>query len=83
MPPSDRDEHGRYTGAQDAVSDHGPVEAAYLAAIVAFAEASNINRLEIREPAVTGFVHFGVEPPVEAWPRRALPARSHRLPRRS
>ncbi|MER7408453.1 RNA-binding protein [Streptomyces sp. NPDC000070] len=39
--------------------------AAYLAAIAAFAEASDIDRLEIREPAVTGFVHFGVEPPVE------------------
>ncbi|QCD60337.1 RNA-binding protein [Streptomyces hawaiiensis] len=76
MPPSfvyritkyglaDRDEHGHYTGVEDTVSDHGPVEAAYLAAIVAFAEASDIDRLEIREPAVTGFIHFGVEPPVE------------------
>ncbi|GAB2445041.1 RNA-binding protein [Streptomyces incanus] len=63
--PADRDEHGHYTGAEDTVSDHGPVEAAYLAAIAAFAEASDIDRLEIREPAVTGFVHFGVEPPVE------------------
>ncbi|MFG3013613.1 RNA-binding protein [Streptomyces cinerochromogenes] len=63
--PADRDEHGYYTGAEDTVSDHGPVEAAYLAAISAFAEASGIDRLEIREPAVTGFVHFGVEPPVE------------------
>ncbi|WP_406352534.1 hypothetical protein [Streptomyces sp. NBC_01635] len=63
--PADRDEHGHYTGAEDTVSDHGPVEAAYLAAIAAFAEASDIDRLEIREPAVTGFVHFGVEPPIE------------------
>jgi small subunit ribosomal protein S1 len=63
--PADRDEHGHYTGVEDTVSDHGPVEAAYLAAIVAFAKASDIDRLEIREPAVTGFVHFGVEPPVE------------------
>ncbi|MGW7053467.1 RNA-binding protein [Streptomyces sp. NPDC054887] len=63
--PADRDERGYYTGAEDTVSDHGPVEAAYLAAIVAFAEASGIGRLEIREPSVTGFVHFGVEPPVE------------------
>ncbi len=62
--PADRDEHGHYTGAQDTVSDHGPVEAAYLEAIAAFAEASAVDRLEIREPAVTGFVHFGVEPPV-------------------
>ncbi|MGW6318651.1 RNA-binding protein [Streptomyces sp. NPDC055099] len=63
--PADRDECGHYTGAQDTVSDHGPVEAAYLAAIGAFAEASGIDRMEIREPAVTGFVHFGLEPPVE------------------
>lgn len=59
--PADRDEHSHYTGAEEAVSDHGPVEAAYLAAIAAFAEASGIDRLEIREPAVAGFVHFGVE----------------------
>lgn len=63
--PADRDERGCYTGAEEAVSDHGQVEAAYLAAIVAFAEASGIDRLEIREPGVTGFVHFGVEPSVE------------------
>lgn len=63
--PADRDEHGHYSGAEVAVSDHGPVEAAYLAAIAAFAEASGIDRLEIREPAVTGFVHFGAEPPAE------------------
>ncbi|WP_416071972.1 hypothetical protein [Streptomyces sp. ID05-04B] len=63
--PADRDEHGHYTGTEDAVSDHGPVEAAYLAAIAAFAEASGIDRLEIREPAITGFVQFGVEAPVE------------------
>ncbi|MFI8214039.1 RNA-binding protein [Streptomyces werraensis] len=62
--PVDRDEHGHYTGAQDTISDHGPVEAAYLTAIAAFAEASDIDRLEIRDPAVTGFVHFGGEPSV-------------------
>ncbi|MFD3695215.1 RNA-binding protein [Streptomyces sp. NPDC058646] len=62
--PADRDERGHYTGAEDTDSDHGPVEAAYLAAIAAFAEASGIDRLEIREPSVTGFVHLGVEPPV-------------------
>ncbi|MEV7448668.1 RNA-binding protein [Streptomyces nigra] len=60
--PADRDEHGHYTGAEEAVSDHGPVEAAYLAAIAAFAEASDIDRLEIRDPGVAGFAHFGVEP---------------------
>ncbi|MFE7656753.1 RNA-binding protein [Streptomyces bottropensis] len=62
--PADRDEHGGYTGTEDTVSDHGAVEAAYLDAIAAFAEASGIDRLEIREPAVAGHVHFGVEPPV-------------------
>ncbi|MEV7279262.1 RNA-binding protein [Streptomyces sp. NPDC093111] len=63
--PADRDEHGHYTGTEDTVSDHGPVEAAYLAAIAAFAEASGIDQLEIREPQVTGFVHFDLEPPAE------------------
>ncbi|MGM9333277.1 RNA-binding protein [Streptomyces murinus] len=63
--PADRDERGHYTGTEDTVSDHGPIEAAYLAAVAAFAEASGIDRLEIREPAVTGFVHFGGEAPVE------------------
>ncbi|WP_405827896.1 RNA-binding protein [Streptomyces sp. NBC_01176] len=63
--PADRDERGHYTGAEETVSDHGPVEAAYLAAVTAFADASGIDRLEIREPAVAGFVHFGAEPPVE------------------
>ncbi|MEV6758540.1 RNA-binding protein [Streptomyces sp. NPDC051214] len=63
--PADRDERGHYTGTQDTASDHGPVEAAYLAAIAAFAEASGIDRLEMREPAITGFVHFGLEPPTE------------------
>ncbi|MER7111781.1 RNA-binding protein [Streptomyces sp. NPDC000229] len=60
-----RDEPGHCTGVEDTVSDHGPVEAAYLAAIVAFTEASGIGRLEIREPSATGFVPFGVEPPLE------------------
>ncbi|MES9592287.1 MULTISPECIES: hypothetical protein [unclassified Streptomyces] len=63
--PADRDEHGSYRGAEEAVSDHGPVEAAYLEAISAFAEAADIDRLEIREPSVTGLVHFGAQPAVE------------------
>ncbi|MGW6872431.1 RNA-binding protein [Streptomyces xanthophaeus] len=63
--PADRDERGLYTGVEDTASDHGPVEAAYLAAIAAFAEAAGIDRLEIREPSVTGFLHFGDEPRVE------------------
>ncbi|MGW7271734.1 RNA-binding protein [Streptomyces sp. NPDC054864] len=60
--PANRDERGHYTGTEDAVSDHGPVEAAYLEAVGAFAKASGVDRLEIREPGVTGPVHFGVEP---------------------
>ncbi|MFB7429066.1 RNA-binding protein [Streptomyces hydrogenans] len=63
--PADRDEHGTYQGAEEAVSDHGPVEAAYLEAISAFAEDTGIDRLEIREPSVTGHVHFGAQPAVE------------------
>ncbi|MFE5729964.1 RNA-binding protein [Streptomyces sp. NPDC056528] len=63
--PADRDEHGSYRGAEEAVSDHGPVEAAYLEAVAAFAEAAGIDRLEIREPSLTGFVHFGAQAAVE------------------
>ncbi|WP_371101843.1 hypothetical protein [Streptomyces sp. PU_AKi4] len=63
--PADRDEHGSYQGPEEAVSDHGPVEAAYLEAISAFAEAAGIDRLEIREPSVAGLVHLGAQPAVE------------------
>ncbi|MFE7482274.1 RNA-binding protein [Streptomyces sp. NPDC057552] len=62
--PADRDEHGHYTGTEDTAGDCGPVEAAYLAAVSAFAEESGVDRLEIRDPEVRGFVHFGAEPPV-------------------
>lgn len=62
----DRDERGHYIGGEDPVSDHGPVEAAYLQAAAAFAEATGIDRLAIREPGLApGFVHFGLEPAVE------------------
>lgn len=63
--PADPDEHGSYRGAEEAVSDHEPVEAGYLEAISAFAEAAGIDRLEIREPSVAGFVHLGAQPAVE------------------
>ncbi|MFE5683555.1 RNA-binding protein [Streptomyces sp. NPDC056512] len=63
--PAHRDERGHYTGAEDTVSDHGPVEAAYLEAIAAFAQDAGIDRLEIREPEVTGSVNFGLEAPVD------------------
>ncbi|MGM1058909.1 RNA-binding protein [Saccharothrix sp. Mg75] len=52
--PADRDGHGRYTGTEDTDSDRGPVEAAYLAAVAAFAEDSGVTHLEIREPALFG-----------------------------
>ncbi|KPI15442.1 RNA binding S1 domain protein [Actinobacteria bacterium OV450] len=64
--PADRDQHGRYTGAEETHSDHGPVEAAYLQAIAAFAEETGIDRLAIREPQVAaGSTAFGAEPAVE------------------
>ncbi|WP_405772801.1 hypothetical protein [Streptomyces sp. NBC_00080] len=75
--PADRDEHGHYTGAEEAVSDHGPVEAAYLAAIAAFAEDSGIDRLEIREPAERSRLQIGDLPGLRSvrfsdLPRRCL-----------
>ncbi|KFU80293.1 small subunit ribosomal protein S1 [Amycolatopsis lurida] len=63
--PADRDEWGAYRGSEDVSSDHGPVEAAYLAAVTAFAEDTGVTRLTIRDPEVHGFVHFGAEPPVD------------------
>ncbi|MFE5297925.1 S1 RNA-binding domain-containing protein [Streptomyces sp. NPDC056632] len=63
--PADRDEHGRYIGAEDTTSDHGPVEAAYLQAVAAFAEDTGIHRLAIREPGISGLAHFGLEPAVD------------------
>ncbi|TDO57341.1 hypothetical protein EV651_11165 [Kribbella sp. VKM Ac-2571] len=62
--PIDWNEHGRYIGPEVEMSDHGPKEAAYLAAVVAFAEESGVAEVSIREPAVTGSVHFGLEAPI-------------------
>ncbi|WP_308120793.1 S1 RNA-binding domain-containing protein [Streptomyces poriferorum] len=62
--PADRDEHGSYIGATEAISDHGPVEDAYLQAMAAFAAGAGIDQLAIREPQAPGFVHFGLEPAV-------------------
>ncbi|WP_327371401.1 S1 RNA-binding domain-containing protein [Streptomyces sp. NBC_01217] len=62
--PADRDQYGRYTGAEDSVSDHGPVESAYLEAVAAFAEESGIHHLTIREPQIAGSVNFGLEAPI-------------------
>lgn len=64
--PADRDEWGRYTGTLDPTSDHGPVEAAHLAAVAAFAEDDGVRHLTIREPQLASrFAHFGLEPAIE------------------
>ncbi|MFE7530053.1 IS1634 family transposase [Kitasatospora sp. NPDC057542] len=64
--PADRDEHGRYVGAEESVSDHGPVETAYLQAAAAFAEDTGVQLLSVREPQIApGFTQFGLEPAVE------------------
>lgn len=65
--PADRDQHGQYTGVEPATSDHGPVETAYLQAIVAFAEESGVEQLSVREPEIGGFAHFGLEPPLDGY----------------
>ncbi|GAB3119577.1 hypothetical protein GCM10027160_33880 [Streptomyces calidiresistens] len=62
--PADRDEHGHYTGPEDTVSDHGPVEAAYLRAVGLFAAHAGVDHLVVREPSVPSTVHFGLEPPL-------------------
>ncbi|MFF1832611.1 S1 RNA-binding domain-containing protein [Streptomyces sp. NPDC058231] len=62
--PADFDASGAYTGAEDSVSDHGPVECAYLEAVAAFAEEAGVLHLTIREPEVAGLVNFGLEAPV-------------------
>lgn len=64
--PADRDEHGSYVGTAEAVSDHGPVESAYLQAVAAFADHAGIDRLAVREPQIApGPVDFGAEPAIE------------------
>lgn len=64
--PADRDEHGSYLGTEETVSDHGPVESAYLRAVAACAEHLGIDRLAIREPQIAPvFVGFGAEPAIE------------------
>ncbi|WP_327586163.1 RNA-binding protein [Nonomuraea sp. NBC_00507] len=63
--PADRNEKGYYIGAENEYSDHGPVEAAYLASVAAFAEETGITHLTIRDPGVTGFVNFGAASPID------------------
>ncbi|MFW5418247.1 RNA-binding protein [Nocardiopsis sp. CNT-189] len=50
--PAHRDRQGRYTGPEDTDSDRGPVEAAYLRAVAAFAEEAGVGFLSVREPAL-------------------------------
>lgn len=63
--PADWNEAGRYVGPGQEVSDHGPTEAAYLAAVFAFAEESGVTEVSVRRPEVTGFVNFGLEAPID------------------
>ncbi|MEU5536965.1 S1 RNA-binding domain-containing protein [Streptomyces sp. NPDC020362] len=63
--PADRDGHGSYIGAEESTSDHGPVESAYLQAVAAFAAATGVEHLVVREPQITGFAHFGREPAID------------------
>jgi hypothetical protein len=51
--PADRDEHGSYIGAAESVSDHGPIEGAYLQAVAAFAEDAGIDHLAPRNGGVS------------------------------
>ncbi|MER5866702.1 RNA-binding protein [Kitasatospora sp. NPDC002040] len=50
--PADRDGSGHYTGTEDTDCDDGPVLAAYLAAVRAFAVEAGVERLAIREPGL-------------------------------
>lgn len=63
--PADRDDRGYYIGAEDSISDHGRVEAAYLDAAAAFAEDTAVTHLTIRDPAIAGFINFGLEAPID------------------
>ncbi|MDB4872698.1 MAG: hypothetical protein JWL97_3702 [Gemmatimonadales bacterium] len=65
--PADRDERGYCAGTESSMSDHGPVEAAYLRAVAAFAEETGVGRLEIREPEVVSFINVGLEAPVDGY----------------
>ncbi|WP_258725135.1 hypothetical protein [Cellulomonas sp. NS3] len=51
--PRDRDPSGAYIGEVDNVSDEGPLEAAYLDAVEAFAREVGVTRLAVRDPSVS------------------------------
>lgn len=64
--PADRDEDGRYVGPHDERSDRGPLEAAYLDVVSAFAAEVGISELDIREPQVASdLVNFGLDEPTQ------------------
>jgi small subunit ribosomal protein S1 len=63
--PADWNEEGRYVGLEVETSDHGVKEAAYLAAVAAFADESGVAEVSIREPEVAGPVNFGLEAPID------------------
>ncbi|MFE5326142.1 RNA-binding protein [Embleya sp. NPDC056575] len=64
--PADRDERGQYIGTVDSDSDRGPVESAYLRAVAAFIEDTDIDHLAVREPQISSdLVDFGAEPTPE------------------
>ncbi|WP_017599849.1 S1 RNA-binding domain-containing protein [Nocardiopsis lucentensis] len=52
--PAARDANGHYVGSENVDSDYGPIEAAYLDAIAAFARDSGVDHLEVREPLFGG-----------------------------
>ncbi|RYV49362.1 RNA-binding protein [Pengzhenrongella frigida] len=52
--PLDRDTDGFYIGEVDSISDEGPLEAAYLDAVDAFACELGVTRLTIRSPRLNG-----------------------------
>lgn len=64
--PAERDEHGRYVGMESPRSDHGPVQAAYLASVAAFAQESGVTSLAVREPGLV-VVNFGLEPTIDGY----------------
>lgn len=70
--PADRNEHGHYVGTQDIDSDHGTVEAAYLAAVAAFAEDAGVTGLTVRDPELFGSVDFDYYDGVQVTLDRAL-----------
>lgn len=63
--PADRSDEGWYVGPENILSDHGPVETAYLDAISAFAADAGVTSLSIRVPEVAGEVNFGAEPTID------------------